>query len=119
MTRRRKSLMHMSLDAMRAAQDAAVTISARLPDLAKASRDPSAPPSAEMQRMVSEKVNAAMQGGVAAGFAMGDFWTKALFGRLKTPMDMAHGLATVADAAMRPARKKVRENAKRLTGRDK
>lgn len=117
MAKSRKSLARMSFDAMQAAQDAAVTISARLPDLAAAARSPAAPPSAEVLRMVSEKTEAAMQGAVAASLAMGQLWTRALFGGVRTPLDAMHGLAGVADAAMRPARVRVRANAKRLTRR--
>ena len=107
----------MSFDAARASQDAAVTIAARLPMIAKASRKPAAPPPAEMQRMVSEKAEAAMQGAFAASMAMGKLWTRAMFGGLRTPMDVAQGLASVADAAMKPARQRVRANAKRLSGK--
>lgn len=115
MPRRRKSLIGMAFDAARASQDAAVTVAARLPIIAKASQRSAAPPSAEMQLMVSEKAEAAMQGAFAASMAMGQLWTRAMFGGLRTPMDVAHGLAGVADAAMKPARITVRANARRLS----
>ena len=117
MTRRRKSLTRMSLDAMQAAQDAAVTISARLPDLAQASSNVTSAPSAEVQRMVSEKLEASVQGGLAASVAFGAFWLQAMTGGVRTPMELTQGLAQVADAAMRPARNKVRANAIRLCRR--
>ena len=110
-------MQSMAFEAAQAAQDAAVTIGARLPMIATASRSPASPPSAEMRRMVSEKTEAAMQGAVAAGVALGQLWTRAMFGGLRTPMDVAHGLAHVADMAMQPARKRVRANAKRLSGK--
>ena len=115
MPRRKKSFARMSLDSMRASHDAAVTIAARLPMIAKASRSPGAPPSPEMQAMVSEKVAAGVQGAAAASFAWGQFWTRAMLGGIRTPIDAAHGLANVAAAAMAPAHKKVRANARRLS----
>jgi hypothetical protein len=116
MSKRKKSLARMSVDAMQAAQDAAVTINARMPHLAHAVRRPAAP-SAEVKRMVSEKAEAAVQGAIAASCAMGQLWTRAMFGGLRTPMDAMHGFAHVADAALHPARKRVRANAKRLSRR--
>lgn len=116
MARRGKTLLSMAFDAGRAAQDAAVTINARLPVMARAAGNPGKP-SAEMQDMVSEKVSAAMQGALAGSLALGQFWTRALLGAIRTPMDAAQGIANVADAALKPARIRVRANARRLSRR--
>jgi hypothetical protein len=40
---------------------------------------------------------------------------KASFGGIRNANDLSLGLANVAEAAIRPARRKVRANAKRLT----
>ena len=40
----------------------------------------------------------------------------AAFGGVRTPRDLAMGLAAAAEAAAQPARRKVRANARRLTG---
>ena len=114
MARRSKSLIGMSFDMLRASHDAAVTISARLPAVAKAARNPGVP-SRDMQEMVSEKIEAGMQGSMAAGMAFGHLWTRAMLGGIRTPMDAAKGMFNVADAAMTPALKRVRANAKRLS----
>jgi hypothetical protein len=41
---------------------------------------------------------------------------KAAFGGVTSPDHVSHGWVDVADAAMAPARKTVRANARRLTG---
>ena len=66
--------------------------------------------------MVQEKVDAAMEGALAAQAAWGAFFIKAAFGGVRTPGDVSAGLPTIAQAAMAPARRKVRANARRLTG---
>ena len=114
MARRNKSFIGMSFDMLRASQDAAVTIAARMPAVAQAARNPGVP-SRDMQEMVSEKIEAGAQGAMAAGLAFGNLWTRAMFGGIRTPMDAANGFMHVADAAMTPARKRVRANAKRLS----
>ena len=115
MYRRRKSFISMAFDAARASHDAAITINARLPMIALASRNPGTPPSVEMQRMVREKLEATAQGALAANIEMGRMWMRGMFGGLRTPGDVAQALANVADAAMKPARISVRANAKRLS----
>ena len=69
----------------------------------------------EAQRMVAEKVDAAVEGAVAAQAAWGAFMIKAAFGGVRTAMDVSIGLADIAEAAAKPARRKVRANAQRLT----
>jgi len=52
----------------------------------------------------------------AAQLAFGSFWLKAAFGEVISPDHVSHGMVDIADAAMAPARKTVRANARRLTG---
>ena len=67
--------------------------------------------------MVQEKVDAAMEGALSPRKRPGAaFFIKAAFGGVRTPGDVSAGLATIAQAAMGPARRKVRANARRLTG---
>ena len=94
--------------------DAALTIAARTQGLlapggggAKAR---------EAQLMVQEKVEAAIEGTWAAQAAWGAFFLKAAFGGVRTPNDVSAGLTSIAEAAAGPARRKVRANARRLTG---
>ena len=70
----------------------------------------------EARLMVAEKLDAAVEGAFAAQVAWGRFMLKAAFGGVRTPRDLAMGLAAVAEAAAQPARRKVRANARRLTG---
>jgi hypothetical protein len=95
--------------------DAALTIAARTQTLLA----PDGPPSEkarEAQLMVQEKVDAAVEGALAAQKAWGAFFIRAAFGGVRTPNDVSAGLAAVAKAATAPARRKVRANARRLTG---
>ena len=66
--------------------------------------------------MVQEKVDAMVEGTFAAQTAWGTFLIKAAFGGMRTPQEVSVGLAGIAQAAGAPARKKVRANARRLTG---
>jgi hypothetical protein len=70
----------------------------------------------EAQLMVQEKVDAAVEGAFAAQAAWGAFLIKAAFGGVRTPHDFSAGLIAIAEAAAGPARRKVRANARRLTG---
>ena len=70
----------------------------------------------EAQLMVQEKVDAAIEGVLDAQAARGAFLLKAAFGGVRTPGDLSWGLAGIAQAAAKPARRKVRANARRLTG---
>jgi hypothetical protein len=70
----------------------------------------------EAQLMVQEKVDAAVEGAFAAQAAWGAFFIKAAFGGVRTPHDVSAGLTAIAEAAAGPARRKVRANARRLTG---
>jgi hypothetical protein len=112
MNRLRKRTIFMTAAAMQAGVDAAVTIAARTPDLF----NPTAESARETQRMIQEKFDAVYEGAAAAQFAWASFFLKASFGGIRNASDLSLGLAGVAEAALRPARRKVRANARRLTG---
>ena len=95
--------------------DAAVTIAARTQSLMSAGGRPTEK-AREARLMVQEKVDALVEGAFAAQAAWGAFLVKAAFGGVRTPQDVSVGLAGIAQAAAKPARKKVRANARRLTG---
>jgi hypothetical protein len=101
-----------------AGMDAAVTIAARAHNLLSPDGKPFEK-AREAQLMVAEKVDAAFEGAIAAQAAWGAFLMRAAFGGLRSPNDISMGLASVAEAAMKPARKRVRANARRLTGMGK
>ncbi len=95
--------------------DAALTIAARSQALFSPLGEPF-DKAAEAYRMVAEKVDAAVEGALAAQSAWGEFVLRAAFGRVRSAADVSLGLAVVAEAASGPARRKVRANARRLTG---
>ena len=66
--------------------------------------------------MVQEKLDAAVEGALAAQTAWGAFLFKAAFGGVRTPNDVSAALAGIAEAAAKPAGRKVRANARRLAG---
>jgi hypothetical protein len=103
MSRLNKRTFGIAASAMQAGVDAAVTIAARTPGLISQSFNPTAENAREAQRMVQEKLDALLM-------------VKASFGGIRNANDWSMGLAGVAEAAMRPAKRKVRANAKRLTG---
>jgi hypothetical protein len=94
--------------------DAALTVLARTLDML--SFGAPAEKLREAELMVQEKVDAAIEGVLAAQAAWGAFLLKAAFGGVRTPGDLSWGLAGIAQAAAKPARRKVRANARRLTG---
>jgi hypothetical protein len=95
--------------------DAALTIAARTQGLLALSGG-GFEKAREAQLMVQEKVDAAVEGAFAAQAAWGAFFIKAAFGGVRTPHDVSAGLTAIAEAAAGPARRKVRANARRLTG---
>ena len=98
-----------------AGADAALTIAARTRNLlAPGGRQTDK--AREARLMVREKIDAAVEGAFAAQMAWGSFFIKAAFGGVRTPNDVSVGLTAVAEAAVAPARRKVRANARRLTG---
>jgi hypothetical protein len=94
--------------------DTALTVLARTQDMLSF-RAP-AEKMREAELMVQEKVDAAIEGVLAAQAAWGAFLLKAAFGGVRSPADLSWGLAGIAQAAAKPARRKVRANARRLTG---
>ena len=102
--------------AVQAGLDSAVTIAARTSGLATAGFDPTGEGAREVGLMVREKVVAAYEGALGAQLAWGSFLVKAAFGGVTSPHHVSHAMVDVAEAAMAPARRKVRANARRLTG---
>jgi hypothetical protein len=100
---------------MRSGLDAALTIAARTHSMLSPTGEP-IDKAREAHRMVAEKVDAALEGVAAAQAAWGQFMIKAAFGGVRTPKDVSIGLASIAEAAAKPARRKVRANARCLTG---
>jgi hypothetical protein len=107
MSRLSKRALAIAAATMQAGVDSAVTISARTPGLLIQGFNPTAGSVRESQRMIAEKIDAAWEGAAAAQMAWASLLLKASFGGIR--------LANVAEAAIRPARRKVRANAKRLT----
>jgi hypothetical protein len=97
----------MSINAMEAGFAAAVTIAARTPIMWATLSSPSAANLGETQRMISEKMEASVEGGIAAGQALCVFWMRAAFGGVRKPADVAIAMSDVANAATRPAHKRV------------
>ena len=95
--------------------DAALTIVARTQSLMSPAGQPTEK-AREARLMVQEKLDAAVEGAFAAQAAWGAFLVKAAFGGVRTPHDVSMGIAGVAEAAAKPARRKVRANARRLAG---
>ena len=95
--------------------DAALTIAARTQGLL-APDGGGAAKAREAQLMVQEKVDAVVEGAFAAQAAWGAFFIKAAFGGVRSAHDVSAGLTSIAEAAAGPARRKVRANARRLTG---
>lgn len=111
-----KQSINMANSALQAGMDAAVTVAARMPGLITHGFDPTGDKLRESRRMVEEKVSAVYEGAVAAQLAWGGFLFKAALGGVRTADDVSVGLARVAHAAVKPAHRMVRANAKRLTG---
>jgi hypothetical protein len=116
MRRLRKRAIFIAASAAQAGMDAALTIAARTPALLSQGFNPTAESARETRRMVQEKIDAVYEGAAAAQFAWAALFLKASFGGIRNAHDLSLGLADVAEAAIRPARRKVRANAKRLTG---
>lgn len=115
MDRLTRRSLELATDAANAGFDAAVTIAARTPGLFQPSRENTR----EAQRMVQEKVVAAYEGALGAAFAWNSFLIKAAFGGATSPDSVSHALVDVAEAAMAPAQRAVKANAKRLTSRSR
>ena len=94
----------------------AITIGARLPILISMPFWPQFDVLLEAHRMIVEKMAAIFEGSVAAGQATAALATKAALGRTDAA-DMATGMVSIAMAATRPAHRRVRANATRLSRR--
>jgi hypothetical protein len=98
-----------------AGADAALTIAARTQNLfAPGGRQ--SDKTREARLMVQEKIDATIEGAFAAHIAWGSFFIRAAFGGVRTANDVSAGLTEIAEAAVAPARRTVRANARRLTG---
>ena len=100
---------------VQAGVDAVLTIAARTQSLLAPGGGQSEK-AREAKLMVQEKVDAAVEGALAAQAAWGSFFIKTVFGGVRTPNDVSTGLTNIAEAAAAPVRRKVRANARRLTG---
>ncbi len=119
MSRLSKRALVMAAATIQAGVDSAVTIAARTSGLLSQGFIPTAESAREAQRMIEEKIDAACEGAAAAQFAWASLLLKASFGGIRNPNDFSLGLAGVAEAAVRHARRTVRANAKRLTAAPK
>ena len=116
MARLTRRSLRMAVSTAHAGADAAVTIAARTQNLLIPSLEGPGAQAREARRMVEEKVAAACEGAFAAQVAWGTFLVSAAFGGVRTAEDAALGLADIAEAALAPAHRTVRANARRLTG---
>ena len=110
----RRSLVAARVNAQ-SGLDAALTIAARTAKLAGPGAW-SSEKEREARRMAQEKIDAAIEGAVAAHAAWGALMWKAAFGGVRSPLDLSLGVAGVLEAAAKPARRAVRANARRLAG---
>lgn len=104
------------MKATETAQAAATTIAFRWPQFVYDTLDPTHKMSAETQRAFSEKAAAAMEGSVIAVQAWQRLWIDMAFGRVE-PKELPRKIAKIADESAAPARRRVKANAKRLTGK--
>jgi hypothetical protein len=111
---RRSSPFHFAIDAAFASVHTAVTLWHRLPMLAFASLAPSPATRKETTRMISEKAAAVVEGSVAAGAELMKAATRAAAGRLSSKQ-VGDAAVAVTAAAMKPAFRRVRGNAHRLS----
>lgn len=70
----------------------------------------------ESERMVREKISAAVEGSMAAQIEIQQIWMQAALGMMagNRPPSAASSTARLARAALRPSAKRVRANARRL-----
>lgn len=99
---------------MGTAQDAAVTIAHRLPILTAALLAPTPARLAEARLATFEKLAAATEGMFAAGVAWQKLWIDCACGRVTTST-LPPRLGRLAAVATKPARRRVRANARRLS----
>ena len=104
--------MRLWFDTVDANRNAMTTIALRLPMITAHSIGGRAH-DGEMHRMVSEKVDAMIEGVREGAIAGGRLAGRAMLGQLNAA-SLAQGMVGIADASQRPARRKVRANARRL-----
>lgn len=96
------------------AMAATVTVTQRMAMLSDPAMLAAASGRAEAMRMVAEKMEAAAEGVFDASVEAGLFMMRTSLGRV-SPDDVARGLVAIGHAATRPAARRVRANARRLT----
>ena len=111
-----KKTVQMSIAAFETSVAAGVTIAARWPILMQAFHAPSRASVAETRLMVDEKIAAMVEGVFAAQMAGLSFATKMACGEIRHAGDVMKAASDAMQAAMKPARRRVVANAKRLTG---
>jgi hypothetical protein len=107
--------VELMTDSLVAGFAASVTIWHRVPVLAMGSVFPTPDRTAEAVRMVSEKIDASVEGAVGAAFEASRVATRMIFRPPMTPVEASNAAARIAKAAMAPANRRVAANAKRLT----
>ena len=107
-------LIRVMSSALETSQASAVTIGHRMPILATLPFWPHPDNLIEASLMVTEKFEALAEGAVAATGEMAALGLRAAFGRADA-QDLASGLISVAVAAAKPAQRRVRANARRLS----
>lgn len=90
---------------------AGFVVATRLSQIAREGGAPTASGTAEVQRMMSEKMSAAMEGGMAASRVL----SRMAF--TSDPIAAAGLMVDAGEAAMKPAARVVRANARRLSRR--
>lgn len=96
------------------AMAASVTIAHRMVLMSDPSTLFHGPARVEAMRMIGEKVDAAAQGSLDAAFEVGRLAIRSASGRMSTD-DVAHGLLAIGVAATRPAARRAKANARRLS----
>jgi hypothetical protein len=109
----RRSIPAMSIDWAFSNASAAATIWHRLSLFGAVALMSETERQAEAARMVGEKIAAAYEGGWKASLAV----TEAMWGAALGKKPTARTAAAIADAAVRPALRKARANARRLNRR--
>ncbi len=108
--------VQFSLAAFETSIAASVTMAARWPILWQTFHAPSTASVAETRLMVDEKIAAMIEGAVATQIAALSFAGKMARGEIRHAGDIVRATQDAMTAAMKPARRTVVANAKRLTG---
>ena len=111
-----RSPIFFSIAAFETGFKAGVTIAARWPILLQGFHSPSSSSMAEARLMVDEKVAALLEGAFAAQLATLSFAGKMARGEIRHAADLVNATTDALHATMKPARRRVVANAKRLTG---